>query len=169
MHGQLNSSIGSGPASPETVSPLLSKGVAAAVGGGLAPIPPAMQQVDDTSATAATDKVNTRSTLNSSRVPTAPNWQAQKIGQPSPSIQPLPSLQTVQNMQGLHAKFLSPYFAHITRERGLSANTQQAYSSDLTFFLQMVCRQDRDRPRAADKNLAPGHYCLLELPQVPGP
>jgi integrase/recombinase XerD len=109
MNWQLNSFPGSGPARPETVSPLSSMEVAATASGSM-PTPPVMQKQRSAFGGTATDK------------------------QKSLDVQKLPSLHDVQTLQNLHSKFLTPYFAHIRSERGLSDNTQDAYRRDLTFF-----------------------------------
>ncbi len=105
MDWQLNSSTGSGSASPETVSPLLSR-EAAAASSGATKAPLAMQAVAG----------------------------YKKIATDKQSTSELPSMQSVQNLKNLHSKFLTPYLAHIGSERGLSDNTQEAYRHDLTSF-----------------------------------
>ena len=111
MDWQLNSSTGSGSASPETVSPLVS-GSHAAVTGAVAK-----------SATpgGAADKKPFPGDLATSL-------------QKKTSTQALPNLQNVETLQYLRQKFLTPYINHITSERALSVNTQDAYRRDLTFF-----------------------------------
>jgi integrase/recombinase XerD len=104
MNWQLNSSTGSGPASPETVSPL-GVGGAAAGNSQNKTTPQAMQRIAGLKP--ATDK-KTNSDL--------------------------PSYQSVQNLKNLRQRFLDQYFEHIGSERALSDNTQIAYRHDLTSF-----------------------------------
>jgi len=113
MNWQLNSSTGSGSASPETVSPLVS-GSHAAISGEAAKV--------DTTYGGATDKKP------------FPGDQVKSLQKKTPGSQPLPNLQNVETLQYLRQRFLTPYISHISGERALSSNTLDAYKRDLTFF-----------------------------------
>jgi integrase/recombinase XerD len=120
MDWQLNSFNGSGPASPENVSPLLPGSEA----------PPAMQ-APVARLRSAFDTATTRGTTDKKPFPGDADVKSRtRVELP----QSLPNARDIQLQQKFRARYLSPYIAHITVERGLSVNTQEAYRRDLTFF-----------------------------------
>ncbi|MBU6451429.1 MAG: tyrosine recombinase [Cyanobacteria bacterium REEB67] len=116
----MNSFNGSGPASPENVSPLLPGSEA----------PPAMR-APVARLRSAFDTATTRGTTDKKPFPgdLAPRLQVKQE-----TAKSLPNARDIQLQQKFRARYLQPYISHITVERGLSVNTQEAYRRDLTFF-----------------------------------
>jgi len=140
MYWQLNSSNGSGSASPETGPPLFTQQGGVTTPGATEGTPPAM-------AGGIEPPRSFGPTTDKQKEATAKTFASAKQQQAKAQIQQtLPSLQQVQNLQRLHATFLTPYLNHIQSERGLSSNTQEAYKRDLSFFCKWLAAKETINP-----------------------